>query len=66
MDGTITPQRDTLPEASFFTSFRAICAISFQVAGGFSGSSPASLNASLFQYMTMVERWNGMPYTLPL
>jgi hypothetical protein len=61
VEGTITPQRCTLPEASFFTSFVAISVISLQLAGGFSGSSPASLNASLFQYNTMVERWNGMP-----
>src|SRR5437588_87553 len=61
VDGISTPQRATVPEASFFTSFALISAISFQVVGGFSGSRPASLNASLFQYMTMVERWNGMP-----
>ena len=29
------------------------------------GSSPASLKSSLFQYRTMVERWNGMPQVLP-
>src|SRR5262249_6913560 len=38
---------------------------SAHVAGGLFGSSPASLNASLFQYSTMVERWNGMPHVLP-
>src|SRR5262249_39711855 len=38
---------------------------SAHVAGGLFGSRPASLNASLFQYRTMVERWNGMPHVLP-
>jgi hypothetical protein len=38
-----------LPEPSFFTSFADMSRISFQFDGGFSGSSPASLNAALFQ-----------------
>ncbi len=46
-------------------SFLPISAISAQVAGAFSGSRPASLKASLFQYSTMVERWNGMLQVLP-
>src|SRR5580658_4760572 len=40
-------------------SFFAASNISGQVTGGFSGSSPAFLNASLFQYTTGVELLNG-------
>jgi hypothetical protein len=54
-----------LPPASRLVSFPAMVTCSSQVAGGFSGSSPASRNSSLFQYSTMVERWNGMPQVLP-
>ena len=39
-------------ETTFAAGFAA-------VAGGLSGSSPASLNAFLFQYSTAVDRWNG-------
>ncbi|CKY54582.1 Uncharacterised protein [Mycobacterium tuberculosis] len=65
MVGISTPQRVVLPEASFLTSFLPISVISSQLAGAFSGSRPASLNASLFQYSTMVERWNGMLQVFP-
>ena len=43
----MTPQRWTWPEASFLTSFLPMAASSSQVAGGLSGSSPASRKASL-------------------
>jgi hypothetical protein len=46
-------------------SLSANASSSAQFASAFSGSRPASLNASLFQYSTMVERWNGMPQVLP-
>ena len=46
-------------------SFCANAACSSQVAGGRSGSSPASWNAALFQYSTIVERWNGTPQVWP-
>ena len=55
----------TLPDASRLVSFCANDTISAQVAGALFGSSPASLNISLFQYSTIVERWNGMPQILP-
>src|SRR5215471_2234604 len=64
-EGICTPHCVTLPEASRLVSFCANADISAQVAGGLFGSRPASLNASLFQYRTMVERWNGMPHVLP-
>ena len=46
-------------------SFAAKSACCCQVAGGLSGSRPAARNASLFQYSTMVERWNGTPQVWP-
>ena len=55
----------TLPEASRWVSFLPAATNSSQVSGALSGSRPAALNASLFQNMTMVERWNGMPQILP-
>jgi hypothetical protein len=64
-DGTWMPYCVTLPEASFFVSFCAMLTSSAQLAGGLFGSSPASLNSSLFQYSTMVLRWKGTPQVLP-
>src|SRR3569623_1617220 len=61
LDGICTLHCVTLPLASFFVSFAASSFSSAQVCGGLCGSRPASLNASLFQYITTVERWNGMP-----
>ncbi len=63
--GTWMPYCVTLPDASFFVSVVAMLDSSAQVAGGLFGSRPASLNSSLFQYRTMVERWNGTPQVLP-
>src|SRR5215470_10486999 len=59
------PHWDALPEASARVSFCANATCSAQVAGGRSGSRPASLNRSLFQYKTIVERWKGTPQVLP-
>src|SRR6266849_2918748 len=64
-EGTWTPHWVACPLASCLVSFLACSTCSAQVAGGLLGSSPASLNASLFQYRTIVERWNGMPHVLP-
>jgi hypothetical protein len=44
---------------------RAVSSSSFQVVGGFSGSSPARRKASLFQYITAVELLNGMDICRP-
>src|SRR5580704_4236485 len=55
----------TLPEPSRCTSFLPLATSSSQVSGALSGSRPAALNASLFQNITMVERWNGMPQVWP-
>src|SRR6478752_846112 len=65
LDGICTPHCVTLPLASFFVSLVAASLNSAQFVGGLLGSRPASLKASLFQYMTTVERWNGMPQVLP-
>ena len=64
-EGTWMPQVVTLPAASFLVSLRPYSTSSFQFWGGLFGSRPASLNSSLFQYITTVERWNGMPQVLP-
>src|SRR6187551_3756014 len=64
-EGTCTPHWVTLPAASRLVSFCAYSCISFQFAGGLFGSRPASLKSSLFQYRTIVERWNGRPHVLP-
>src|SRR5690606_1853686 len=64
-DGIFTPHGDTLPLASVVVSFCAYETISFQLSGALSGSRPASWNSSLFQYITIVERWNGTPQVLP-
>src|SRR5579883_2186019 len=64
-EGISTPHWVTLPAASRLVSFWPNVASSSQVLGGWSGLSPASLNASLFQNMTTVERWNGTPQVLP-
>ena len=48
-DGIFTPHWVTLPLASTLVSFFANSTIWSQFAGPFSGSRPASLNASLFQ-----------------
>ena len=64
-EGTCTPHCETLPEASRLVSFCAYWSISFQFSGALSGLNPAALNISLFQYSTMVERWNGTPQVLP-
>src|SRR3569623_917963 len=61
LEGICTPHCVTLPLASFFVSRVASSLSSAHDCGGLFGSSPASLNASLFQYITTVERWNGMP-----
>ncbi len=58
------PQRVTR-SPSRLVALAAVSASSSQVAGARSGSSPASRNASLFQYITMVERWNGTPQICP-
>src|SRR5262245_34080771 len=65
LDGICTPYCVTLPDASFFVSLVAMSFSWVQLVGGLFGSSPASLNSSLFQYITTVERWNGMPQVLP-
>src|SRR3989339_395192 len=65
LDGICTPQVLTLPDASFCVSLVAAFFNSAQLAGALFGSSPAALNKSLFQYITTVERWNGMPQVLP-
>src|SRR4051794_24142808 len=65
LDGIWTPHCVTLPLASFFVSLPAASLSSAQFVGGLLGSRPASLKASLFQYMTTVERWNGMPQVFP-
>src|SRR5215210_6234142 len=64
-DGIWMPHWLTLPAESRFVSFCANSSCSCQVAGGFSGSRPASLNRSLFQYRTIVERWKGTPQVPP-
>src|SRR5947209_4357521 len=46
-------------------NFFAASKVSGQVFGGLSGSSPAFLNASLFQYTTGVELLNGIDSILP-
>ena len=46
-------------------SLRAVSSSSRQVVGGFSGSSPARRNASLFQYITAVELLNGIDICRP-
>src|SRR4051812_1880645 len=61
LDGICTPYCVTFPLASFFVSLAAAVLRSAQVSGALFGSRPASLKASLFQYMTTVERWNGTP-----
>src|SRR5262249_39245470 len=63
-DGTCRPHWTTWPLASCLVSFLAYSTCSAHVAGGLLGSSPASLKASLFQYRTMVDRWNGTPHVL--
>eukprot|EP01022_Parablepharisma_sp_SALTPOND_P021792 TRINITY_DN435_c5_g1_i1.p1 TRINITY_DN435_c5_g1~~TRINITY_DN435_c5_g1_i1.p1 ORF type:complete len:766 (+),score=253.47 TRINITY_DN435_c5_g1_i1:968-3265(+) len=65
VEGIFTPHWLTLPAASRLVSFLAASTISFQVAGALSGFRPASLNRALLQYITMVERWKGMPQVLP-
>src|ERR1700688_3312368 len=56
----VKPQ-GTPPARSFFAASK----VSGQVLGGLSGSSPAFLNASLFQYTTGVELLNGKDSILP-
>src|SRR5579864_803931 len=65
VDGISTAHWLTLPDASRCVSLAPSATNSSQVSGALSGLSPAALNASLFQYITMVERWNGMPQILP-
>src|SRR5215472_5702954 len=56
----VKPQ-GTPPARSFFAASN----VSGQVLGGLSGSSPAFLKASLFQYTTGVELLNGIDNILP-
>src|SRR5215470_18640818 len=55
-----TPYWVTLPLASFLVSFLAASSTSSYVQTVFSGSSPASLKAFLFTYITGAELLNGI------